>query len=51
MAVWLKLSLTLIAGSAGLLMLLRTTGASEAVLEQTIRKELEGLRDHLFGRR
>lgn len=50
MTVWLKLSFALIAGSAGLLMILRTTGASEAALEQTIRQELEGLRDHLFRR-
>jgi hypothetical protein len=51
MAMWLKLTFTLMAGSAGLLLILRTTGASEAALEQTIRQELEGLRDHLFSRR
>jgi hypothetical protein len=51
MAVWMKLTLTVMAGSAGLLTVLRRTPASKAVLEQTIRQELEGLRDHLFSRR
>ena len=51
MAMWLKLTFTLMAASAGLLMILRTTGASEAALERTIKQELEGLRDNLFNRR
>jgi hypothetical protein len=50
MAVWLKVTLTFMAGSAGLLMILLMTRASEAVLEQTIRKELEGLRNQLCSR-
>jgi hypothetical protein len=50
MTVWLKLTLALLAGSAGLLVMLRTNQDNEATLEQTVRRELEGLREHLFDR-
>jgi hypothetical protein len=48
MTVWLKLTLALLAGSAGLLVMLRTNRDNAATLEQTVRRELEGLREHLF---
>lgn len=50
MAVWLKLTLAILAGSAGLLMTLRTNRDNRATLEETVRRELEGLREHLFDR-
>jgi hypothetical protein len=51
MAVWLKLTLGLAAGSAGLLLLaMRAARENETALELTIRRELESLREHLFDR-
>jgi len=50
MALWLKLTLTILTGSAGLLVALRTERESEAALEQAVKRELEGLREHLFYR-
>jgi hypothetical protein len=50
MAVWLKLTLAILAGSAGLLVMLRSDRPNEAALEQTVRRELEDLREHLFDR-
>jgi hypothetical protein len=49
MPVWVKLMLGFAAGSAGLLLLaIRTARDSEPMLEQTIKRELESLRERLF---
>jgi hypothetical protein len=50
MAVWLKLTLSILAGLAGLLVMFRTNRDIEATLEQTLRHELQDLREHLFDR-
>jgi hypothetical protein len=51
MTLWLKLALGLAAGSAGLLILaMRAARENEASLEQAIKLELAGLREHLFDR-
>jgi hypothetical protein len=51
MAVWLKLSVGLAAGSAGLLLLaMRMARENEAALEHTIKRELESLRQQIFDR-
>lgn len=50
MAVWLKLTLAILASSAGLLVMLRPNRDNEVTLEQTVRRELQGLREHLFYR-
>jgi hypothetical protein len=50
MAVWLKLTLAILAGSAGLLVMLKTNRKNEAALEEAVRRELEILRERLFDR-
>jgi hypothetical protein len=51
MAAWLKLTLAILAGSAGLLAMFRKAPKNAAELKQTIERDLDGLRGHLFDRK